>query len=76
MKNYLQAESSIQSAEENMRLAQAAFDEGVLGASDLMGAQTAWMKAFSEKIDAAIELKINDLYLNRALGEKQTTTVE
>ena len=74
MKNYLQAESSIQSAEENMRLAQAAFDEGVLGASDLMGAQTAWMKAFSEKIDAAIELKINDLYLNRALGEKQTTT--
>jgi outer membrane protein TolC len=76
MKNYLQAESSIQSAEENMRLAQAAFDEGVLGASDLMGAQTAWMKAFSEKIDAAIELKINDLYLNRALGEKQTTTTE
>ena len=74
MKNYLQAESSIQSAEENMRLAQAAFDEGVLGASDLMGAQTAWMKAFSEKIDAAIDLKINDLYLNRALGEKQTTT--
>ena len=74
MKNYLQAESSIQSAEENMRLAQAAFDEGVLGASDLMGAQTAWMKAFSEKIDAAIDLKINDLYLNRALGEKQTIT--
>ena len=76
MKNYLQAESNIQSAEENLRLAQAAFDEGVLGASDLMGAQTAWMKAFSEKIDATIELKINDLYLNRALGEKQTTTVE
>ena len=70
MKNYLQAESNIQSAEENLRLAQAAFDEGVLGASDLMGAQTAWMKAFSEKIDATIELKINDLYLNRALGEK------
>ena len=71
MKNYIQAESNIKSAEENLRLAQASFDEGVLSASDLMGAQTAWMKAFSEKIDAAIDLKINDMYLNRALGEKQ-----
>ena len=68
MRNYLQAESSIRSAEENMRLAQAAFDEGMLGASDLMGAQTAWVKAYSEKIDAAIELKINNMYLNQALG--------
>lgn len=71
MKNYLQAESNIQNAEENLRLAQASFNAGVLSASDLMGAQTAWLKAFSEKIDAAIELKINDLYLNRALGETQ-----
>ena len=76
MKNYLQAESNIKSAEENLRLAKVSFDEGVLSASDLMGAQTAWMKAFSEKIDAAIELKINDLYLNRALGESQLNNDE
>ncbi len=69
MKNYLQAVSNIQSAEENLRLAQASFDAGVLGATDLMGAQTAWMQAFSEKIDASIDLKINNLYLSRALGE-------
>lgn len=62
------ATANIENAEENLRMAQAAFDEGMLTSTELLGAQTAWLKAYSEKIDAAIEVRMYETYLHKNLG--------
>lgn len=61
--------SNIESAAENLRLADAACLEGVAAVTDLLAAQTAWVSAKSERIDAAIEVKMCSSYLLRAKGE-------
>lgn len=63
-----QAQSNLRNAEENLRLANESFDEGVVSSSDLMAAQTAWLKAKSEVVDAEIEIRMDQLYLQQALG--------
>ena len=64
----LTASANIENAEENLRLAEAAFGEGMLTSTELLGAQTAWLKAYSEKIDAAIELRMAEVYLRKNSG--------
>lgn len=59
---------NMQKAEENLRQAQIGFHEGVLTADDVMAAQTAWLKANSEKIDAGISVRLCDVYLAKVLG--------
>ena len=56
-------------AEENMRLAQEAWKEGMLSSTELLGAQTAWMNAETDKLDAVIELKMAQSTLNKHLGK-------
>jgi len=55
-------------AEENLRYASIGFESGVIAPSVLMEAQTAWLKSNSEEIDASIEVKLCDVYLQKALG--------
>ena len=55
-------------AEETLRMANESFKAGVIGTSDLMAAQTGWLSAKSEIIDAEIETRMDQLYLNQALG--------
>ncbi len=55
-------------AEENLRMANAGFKEGVVPAGDVLAAQTAWMQAQSDKIDAQIEVKMSRTTLRKALG--------
>ena len=55
-------------AEENLRTAGIGFREGVIPVSDVMAAQTAWLKANSEAIDAAIDVRMCDVYLSKVLG--------
>ena len=62
------AESNIASAEENLRCADLGFREGVISSTDVLGAQTAWYKAQSQKIDAEIEVRMSRLALNKAMG--------
>lgn len=64
------AMSNIASANENMKLANEGYKEGVIGITDLLGAQTAWVSANSERIDASIDVRLCQLYLDRAKGEK------
>ena len=64
-----QAKSDLENAEENLRLADESFDAGVISSTDLMAAQTAWMKAKSEVLDAEIELRLDHLYLMQAMGK-------
>ncbi len=63
-----QAESNLTMAEENLRLAEESFREGVCGSSDLMAAQTAWLQAEGDVLDAQIEIEMTKVYLKQALG--------
>ncbi len=59
---------NLESANENLRCAQLGFREGVLTADDVIAAQTAWLKAHSEKIDAEIGIQLCKVYLSKVLG--------
>ncbi|MGC3977517.1 MAG: TolC family protein [Paludibacteraceae bacterium] len=59
---------NIEQAEENLRLANEGFNEGVITSTDILGAQTAWLSAKSDDIDAKIDVMLNQLYLKRASG--------
>jgi len=68
-KKLTQAESNLEMAEENLRLADECFAAGMCGSSDLMAAQTAWLQAEGEVLDARIEIEMDKVYLKQALGE-------
>ena len=63
-----QAQSNLVHAEENLKLADESFKAGMCSSSDLMAAQTAWISAKSEILDAEIEIEMNSVYLKQALG--------
>ena len=55
-------------AEENLRYANLGFKEGVIPTSNVLEAQTAWLAAQSDRIDAQIDVKLTEVYLNKSLG--------
>lgn len=55
-------------ADENLRQATLGFREGVMTTDNVMAAQTAWLKASSERIDAMIDVRMCDAYLSKSLG--------
>ncbi len=65
------AESNLASAEENLRTATVGYTEGVIPANTLMAAQTAWMQAHSEYIDAGVEMQVTEVNLALAEGGSQ-----
>ncbi len=67
-KTYNTATSNIASANENLRSANLAFREGMAPTTLVLEAQTAWLKAHSEEIDALIDLHLCDVYLSKCLG--------
>ncbi len=68
-KKYDQAQSNLVQAEENLKLADESFKAGMCSSSDLMAAQTAWLSANSELLDAEIEIEMNSVYLKQAIGK-------
>ena len=56
---------AVKNAEEVLRLAQESYTAGVIPASDLMAAETAWLSACTDKIDADIEAKVMESYFKR-----------
>lgn len=60
---------NMENAEENLRHANLGFEEGVIPALNLMEAQTAWVSARSNLIDAQIEVKLTEVYLTKAMGK-------
>jgi len=60
--------ANILKAEENLRTADLGFREGVISSTTVMEAQTAWLQAQSQKIDAEIEVKLSQVNLQKALG--------
>lgn len=67
-KTYHMTQTNLQKADENLRTANLGFREGVATADNVMEAQTAWLKAHSEQIDAMIEVQLCQAYLSKALG--------
>lgn len=67
-KRLVMAEKSVKSADENLRTATLGFKEGVMQTTDVMAAQTAWLQAKSQKIDAEIDVMLSQINLRKALG--------
>ncbi|NDW18172.1 TolC family protein [Dysgonomonas sp. 216] len=67
-KKLIMTEKNMEKADENLRYANAGFEEGVIPASDALAAHTAWISAHSEFIDAQIDVKLCKVYLDKALG--------
>ncbi|MDE6443551.1 MAG: TolC family protein [Muribaculaceae bacterium] len=67
-KTYDMTVTNLRKADENMRQAELGFKEGVLTTNDVIGAQTAWLAANSEKIDAQIGIRLCQTYLSKVLG--------
>lgn len=67
-KKLAMAQSNIAHAEENLRTANLGFKEGVIASSVVIEAQTAWLQAQSQKIDAEIDVKLSQVELQKALG--------
>ena len=60
--------SNMKKAEENLRVAQLAYKEGMGTTDDVLTAQTAWVQANSERIDAEIDVQLCNVYLSKVLG--------
>nr|WP_302828955.1 TolC family protein [uncultured Bacteroides sp.] len=67
-KTLIMAEKNLEKADENLRYATLGFEEGVIPASNVLEAHTAWLSAQSEKIDAQIDVKLTEIYLKKATG--------
>ncbi len=67
-KTYDMTQNNMKSAQENLQNAQYAFKEGVLTTDDVLAAQTAWLKAKSEVIDAQIGIRLCHTYLSKVTG--------
>ncbi len=67
-KKLAMAEKNMAKADENLRYANLGFQEGVIPTSNVLEAQTAWLSAQSGKIDAQIDVKMSEIYLNKSMG--------
>ena len=67
-KQLTMAQTNIKRADENLRTANIGFQEGVITPATVMEAQTAWLQAQSQKIDAEIDVKLSQVDLQKSLG--------
>ena len=72
MERYQTAVRSVDEAEENLRDANCGMKEGVITLSNVMEAQTAWLKAKSEWVNAQVDMRLANLYLKKAIGAIDT----
>lgn len=58
----------IEEADENLRYATLGMREGVIPVSNVIEAQTAWLKSHSEHVSSQIDLRLANLYLLKSAG--------
>lgn len=68
IKTYEMTKANLAKADENLRVAQLGFREGMATSDEVLTAQTAWLAAHSEKIDAEIEVMMCNVYLAKVTG--------
>ena len=67
-KTFEATKANLAQADENLRIAGIAFREGMGTVDEVLAAQTAWLKANSEKIDAEINVQLTYEYLSKVMG--------
>ena len=67
-KKYAMTVKNVEKAEENLRCANVGFQEGVMTATEVMEAQTAWLQAMTQHIDAAIDVRLSETGLKKSMG--------
>ena len=67
-KTFEATKANLAQADENLRIAGIAFKEGMGTVDEVLAAQTAWLKANSEKIDAEINVQLTHEYLSTVMG--------
>ena len=67
-KRLAMAQASVERADENLRTATLGFTEGVITPTVVMEAQTAWLQAQSQRIDAQIDVRLSQVDLLKATG--------
>ncbi|MGL5683527.1 MAG: TolC family protein [Marinifilaceae bacterium] len=67
-KTLLLTTTNMAKAVENLQNAQYGFQAGVLTTQNVLDAQTAWLQAQSEKINAEIGVRLSEVYLSKAIG--------
>lgn len=72
MERYQTTLRIVDEAEENLRYANLGMKEGVITLSNVMEAQTAWLKAKSEWVNAQVDVRLANLYLRKAVGSIDT----
>ena len=72
LERYQTTVRSVDEAEENLRYANHGMKEGVVTLSNVMEAQTAWLKAKSEWVNAQVDIRLASLYLRKAIGDINT----
>jgi len=60
--------ANVDEAEENLRMANEGYTEGVTSATTVLAASTAWLKAHSELIETGVEVQMSAVNLARAEG--------
>lgn len=63
------ARRSCEEADENLRYATLGLQEGVIPVSNVLEAQTAWLKSHSEHVSSQIDLRLANLYLLKSAGQ-------
>ncbi len=64
----LTSAKNLEQAEENLRFANTGFEEGVVPVTGVLEAQAAWFAAYSEAMDARIEVQLRQVYLSKVSG--------
>lgn len=67
-KRYALSLKNVEKAEENLRCANLGFHEGVMTATEVMEAQTAWLQAQTQKIESEIDIRLAEVSLKKSLG--------
>ena len=65
-------QKNLEKADENVRIANLGYQEGVIVLSDVLQAHTAWLQAHSDKIDAEVDVMLARAALDKATGVTST----
>lgn len=68
LKKWEMSTHNMEKAEENLKYARMGFQEGTIPVLNVLEAQTAWLSAHSQLLDSRIEVKLCEVYLQKAYG--------
>lgn len=74
--NVVLADLNLKNADQVLYMAQESFDAGMVAVGDLMQAQTAWLSASTDRIDALVNLQMATATLQKYTGTLITENLQ